>query len=134
VCTERTFSEFFARQLRHARTIKSINPAGYIGACITNPLPLALVAMLAGASGHLVGATIVCRIVLCKAIERTFRLSSQRIWLLPAVDLALFAVFIFSFLGSNITWRGYRYRICRATQLSKTKLMSKTKLIINRLS
>jgi ceramide glucosyltransferase len=121
LCAERTFSEFFARHLRHARTIKSINPAGYAGAFITNPLPLALTAMLAGASGHLVGVTIVCRILLCKAIERTFHLSPQRVWLLPAVDLVLFAVFILSFLGSKITWRGYRYRILSGGKIAQDR-------------
>jgi ceramide glucosyltransferase len=119
LCTERTFTEFFARHLRHGRTIKSINPAGYAGAFITNPLPLALAAMLAGAGGHLVGAAIVCRILLSKAIERTFRLSPQRVWLLPAVDLALFAVFILSFLGCKITWRGYRYRILSGGKIAQ---------------
>ncbi|MGH9677548.1 MAG: bacteriohopanetetrol glucosamine biosynthesis glycosyltransferase HpnI, partial [Candidatus Acidiferrum sp.] len=48
VCTEQTFRECFDRQLRYARTIKSINPIGYVGAIVANPLPLAVIGALAG--------------------------------------------------------------------------------------
>lgn len=111
LCAERTFGEFFVRQLRAARTIKSIKPAGFAGAVIANPFPLALIAVLAGASGLLAVASILCRIVLCKAVERKFRLPCQKSWLLPATDLALFAVFLLSFFGSGVAWRGLHYRV-----------------------
>jgi len=94
MCAERTFGEFFARQLRAARTIRSIRPAGHAGAIITNPFPLALIAMLSGATGLLAAASILCRIVLCKTIERKFGLPRQKSWLLPVTDLARFAVFL----------------------------------------
>ncbi|HUB65039.1 MAG TPA: bacteriohopanetetrol glucosamine biosynthesis glycosyltransferase HpnI [Methylocella sp.] len=112
-CHEQTFREFFGRHLRYARTIKRINPVGYAGAIVTNPMPLALFGMLAGNNSLLllVAAAIACRIALCKSIEETMHLPRQQRWLLPVTDIALFAVFVLSFFGSSVTWRGHHYRV-----------------------
>ncbi|MGH6795780.1 MAG: bacteriohopanetetrol glucosamine biosynthesis glycosyltransferase HpnI [Methylocella sp.] len=120
-CNEQTFGEFFGRQLRFARTIKSINPIGFAGAVISNPLPLAVMGMLGGNGDapFLLAAAIVCRFAVYKSTERAFRLPRQRYWLLPAVDLALFAVFVASFFGSSVAWRGHHYRVLSDGTLSQ---------------
>jgi len=120
-CTEQTFREFFDRQLRYARTIKSINPIGYVGAIVANPLPLAVIAALGGNANapFLIAAAIACRLMLCRVTERTLRLPHQPYWLLPAADIALFGVFVSSFFGSGVTWRGHRFRVLSDGTLSQ---------------
>lgn len=48
---------------------------------------------------------------LCLIVERAFRLARQQYWLLPWHDLFAFAIFVFSFFGTTVNWRGYSYRV-----------------------
>jgi len=113
VCVERTGREFFAYQLRNARTIASIDPIGYLGAVIVHPLALALLAILLGAGQPafaMTGLALAGRMVLCGCVTRRFGVSSSY-WLLPLHDLASFAVYFMSFFGGTVLWRGQRYRV-----------------------
>ncbi len=113
VCAEATAGEFFAYQLRFARTIASIDPVGHLGAVITHPLALAVLAGVLGAGqpALAIGAiALTGRLALCGCINRKFGLGSPY-WLLPLHDLAAFAVYCVSFFGGTVTWRGQRYRI-----------------------
>ena len=112
-CNETTMREFVKRQLRSARTIKSLDPIGYAGAIIVNPLPLAVLAMMNGVeSGAFLSIfAFVCRILLYESVVKTFDAPKQRYAQLAMVDFALFAVFFISFFGSSIDWRGRRYRL-----------------------
>jgi ceramide glucosyltransferase len=51
------------------------------------------------------------RAVLTSSVERSFRLEPQRLWLLAVHDAISFAVFVSSFFGTVIAWRGSGYRI-----------------------
>jgi ceramide glucosyltransferase len=46
-----------------------------------------------------------------RAVTRNFRLASPRYWLLPERDLLSFALFVWSFCGTDLTWRGRSYRM-----------------------
>jgi ceramide glucosyltransferase len=113
VCFERDLIGLLRRELRAARTIKSIDPLGYLGSILTNPLPLALIGLFvdAGNAMLLALAALACRIALCRCVELAFALPRQRLWLLPFRDLLSFAVFVSSYLGSTVTWRGARYDV-----------------------
>jgi ceramide glucosyltransferase len=128
VCYERTIAEFFRHQLRSARTIRSLDPFGYAGAFIGNPLPLALIGFLHGGAeaGALAGAVLTLRLALCKATERKFDLPPQRLWLVPATDVLLFAVYICSFFGAAVSWRGRRYRVVSDGTLSHDRRRAST--------
>jgi ceramide glucosyltransferase len=119
-CNERTIAEFLRHQIRSARTIKNLDPFGHAGAFISNPVPLALLAMLHGTGGSvaLAGVVVTCRLALCKLTERKFGLPRQRLWLAPATDVLLFTAYICSFFGSTVTWRGHRYRVVSDGTLS----------------
>ena len=52
-----------------------------------------------------------CRTLLCKCIEHAFGLKRQPLWLLPLRDCLSFAVFVTSFFGAAVSWRGYKYRV-----------------------
>ena len=113
VCTEYTGVEFFAYQLRNARTVASIDPLGYIGSIIINPFALALLAIALGAGDSglaLAGLALASRFALAQCMRRRFDLRMNS-WLIPVHDLAAFAVYVTSFLGGTVTWRGQRHRI-----------------------
>jgi ceramide glucosyltransferase len=112
-CFHASASELLLHQIRSAKTIKGIDPVGYIGSIITNPLPLALMALLGGtASGVMaVAAAVICRSILCFAVEKVYGLPRQPYWLIPLRDLTEFAVYVASFFGGKVSWKGYRYRV-----------------------
>jgi ceramide glucosyltransferase len=113
VCKEATWREFFDYQLRNARTIASIDPFGYLGSVITHPFALALPALLLGAGEPAVAVASVAlasRFALGYCMQRRFGLSTNY-WLLPLHDLAAFAVYVASFFGGTVMWRGHRYRV-----------------------
>jgi ceramide glucosyltransferase len=112
-CFHASARELFLHQVRSARTIRTIDPVGYIGSIVTNPLPFALAALATGATGGVaaLAAAIACRLLLCRGIEHSFGLSRQDYWLLPARDLFDFAVYTASFFAGKVSWKGYRYRV-----------------------
>lgn len=122
VCFENNLEALIGRQLRFARTIKSIDPIGYVGSILTHPLPLALVAALLGAQqGALLIATLAlgCRVGVCYCVKRACGLKRQPYWLIPLQDLMLFAVYTASFFGATVTWRGHRYRLASDGSLAQ---------------
>jgi ceramide glucosyltransferase len=113
VCFDSGSWATLARQLRVARTIRCIDPTGYAGTAITHPFALAVVGALlgAGGAGAMMAGALACRLMLCLAVRRRFRLPPQSAWLIPLHDLAAFGVYLASFAGSRVTWRRYRYRV-----------------------
>lgn len=113
-CAESSFPELWSHELRWARTIRAVDSLGYAGSLVTHPLAWALIAAVTGApefGGALAALAIACRIVLLRAVSRTFELAPPPYWLLPARDLLSFAVFVWSFCGTDLTWRGRSYRM-----------------------
>ena len=113
VCFDRSFRSFWEHHMRSSRTIRSIDPVGYAGMIFMYPAMLALIAALAGAQHPIALPSIAfaSRIILNFSIERTFKLRPQAIWLLALHDTISFAVFMCSFFGGAVEWRGQNYRI-----------------------
>jgi ceramide glucosyltransferase len=112
-CFHERLRGLLAHELRAARTVRSIAPVGYAGAFVTHPFPLALAGALLGGEYALViaAAALACRAALCICAERAFRLPRQPYWLIPSRDLLSFGVYIWSFFGMRVQWRGLRYRV-----------------------
>jgi ceramide glucosyltransferase len=112
-CFEGSLRQLMRHQIRVARTIKSIDPIGYTGTIITHPLPLALLGMLSGstAAALLVIAALASRVTLCRCVERRFGLSRENYWLIPLQDIIAFTVYVLSFFGATVHWRGADYRV-----------------------
>ncbi len=112
VCAERSFAELVAQELRWQRTIRQVAPAGHLGSVVAHPLAFALLALLIQPGplpAALVAAAIAARIGVCLAVERAFGVKAHPYGLVPARDLLSFALFVASFLGRGVSWRGYRY-------------------------
>jgi ceramide glucosyltransferase len=112
-CFHERLRGLFAHELRAARTVRSIAPMGYAGAFLTHPFPLALAGALLGGEYALAiaAAALACRFALCICAERAFRLPRQPYWLIPTRDLLSFGVYLWSFFGMRVQWRGSRYRV-----------------------
>jgi ceramide glucosyltransferase len=118
LCSEPSLRELWRHELRWARTIRNIAPLGHAGSVVMHPLAWAVVALaLTPWSGLLLPAiaasvaAILCRVMLLNGVARGFELPPQAYWLVPVRDLLSFAVFVASFLGRDVSWKGHRYRL-----------------------
>jgi ceramide glucosyltransferase len=114
-CTEETVRELFSHELRWSRTIRVLRPLEHIGTLVTYPFPLAVaaIALLHGgiyAAGALLLA-LFARMVLKISVERALNACAGPLWLLPLRDIISVAVFLLSFFGQNVAWRGARYQV-----------------------
>lgn len=112
-CFEASLRQLLRHQIRVARTIKSIDPIGYAGSIITHPWPLALIGLLSGsAAAALVAvAALAARIAVSRCVERRFALPRESLWLIPLQDFIAFAVYVASYFGATVHWRGADYRV-----------------------
>jgi ceramide glucosyltransferase len=120
VCTERSLRELFVHELRWARTLRAIDPPGYAGLAITHALPLAALAAVLGGmtwvSLVLIAAAVACRYILQLASDRIVH-RHRLFWRGPLRDLLSFAIFVASFFGTAVQWRGHRYRMQSDTRI-----------------
>jgi ceramide glucosyltransferase len=123
VCFDRSFRSFWEHHMRSSRTIRSIDPVGYMGTIFMYPTMLALIAALMGAQHPLALSSIAfaSRIFLKFRIERTFNLPRHALWLLLMHDAISFAVFVCSFFSAAVEWRGQNYRILRDGTLEQDR-------------
>lgn len=120
---EPSLASLFTHELRWARTVKQIDPAGYIGSLITNPLPLAMIATAAlrfsPQSLALVMVILGVRIACKLAIDRKTGVPAGPWWLIPARDLLSVVVYGVSFTADTVGWQGRRYRVDRSGAISQ---------------
>jgi ceramide glucosyltransferase len=120
------FQTMWARRLRWARTVRACRPAGYAGAFITHGTAFALLFLASTAfapSGWAVAATMVAlRLATALLIAERYTRDPnilRYLPLLPAGDLLSFALYITSYCGNRISWRGERFRLLRGGKLEK---------------
>jgi ceramide glucosyltransferase len=119
LCSEMSARDLWQHELRWARTIRTIDGAGYAGSIVTHAFPLAIIAALAGIAAGSFGPAVAvglavaplgCRLALLRQLEQRFALPLQPYWLLVLRDVLSFAVFVSSIFGRNASWKGRRYR------------------------
>ena len=112
MCAERSARELLLHEIRWARTIRAMDPVGFAGLAVTHAVPFALLGMVLGGftpAVGLVAAALVCRFALQAELHRRFLLFDDFFWLGPIRDVLSFVVFVASFLGRRVEWRGHRY-------------------------
>jgi len=121
LCTERSLRELFVHELRWARTIQAVDPAGYAGLVITHALPLALLGAVLGGIGAVSASVIVAalasRFALMLTVDRVLGRHRQPFWGGPLRDLISFAVFVASFFGNSVAWGGRHYEVRAAARI-----------------
>ena len=111
-------SGFIQHQLRWFRGIRDARRSGYIGLVSTFGVMWALLAFVASAaapwSWTLLGAVLLLRMTVGFVMSRAVLQDEdavEQLWLLPLRDLIAVAVWIASFAGHTVTWRGDRFEL-----------------------
>lgn len=115
---ETTFPMLFRHELRWARTMRSVAPAGYALSLLQYPLAWAALAVLAAGfapwSLALFGAGWLIRAAVARGIDWALRLPREApVWLLPLRDLISALLIVASFAGDRVEWRGEVMRVDR---------------------
>ena len=113
-----TLRGFWDHQVRWARTIRDSRFFGYVGLGVTFGLPWALLALICaqGASWAwaLLALTAVLRIIVAIVVGSLVLEDRQLIpalALLPIRDIIALAVWIASFAGHEVSWRGDKFKL-----------------------
>src|SRR5579872_1672554 len=113
-----SFTGFLQHQLRWSRTVRDSRRWGHVGLIFTYPLPWALLTVLFswGLAGAwlLLAATMLFRFLLAVTVGSYVLRDRQvirNIFLLPLRDMVALGIWIASFFGNTITWRGEVFRL-----------------------
>jgi ceramide glucosyltransferase len=112
------FPQFLAHQIRWGRSTRDSRRLGYTGMVLTHGLPWAILNFIAsGASMSsiaLLSLTLMARVAVALAIGVGIVGDVQVIrdlWLLPARDIVGMGIWIWSFAGDTVAWRGQRFSL-----------------------
>jgi ceramide glucosyltransferase len=118
---EPSFAALFRHELRWARTIRALVPAGFAASALQYPIAWALLSMVLSAGAAWAWTVLLAawsvRAAAAWAVDRALsrRLPLPRepavaapIWLLPLRDLMSLAVMAASYAGLEVDWRGHR--------------------------
>jgi ceramide glucosyltransferase len=111
-------SGFLAHQMRWARGVRDSRLGGYIGLVATFGLLWALLLIIAthaaGWSWAVSGVVILLRVAVALTIGRTVLRDpalQKNLWLLPIRDVIAVGIWIASFFGHTVIWRGERFEL-----------------------
>ena len=112
---EPSLADLWRHELRWARTVRAMAPAGFAGSVLAHPVAIA--ALAAAATGFGLTACIslviscVLRWVTARVIADALGLPPAKPWLLPMRDALSFAVFVASFFGRTVFWRDQVFKV-----------------------
>lgn len=124
VCPESTLWELWAHDLRWARTIRAVDPAGYAGTFLTNPVPLAVIGL--AFSGFSASAAALClgvillRLWHITRLRAAFALSPAPTSAVLIRDMLSFAVYVWSYAGRSVEWRGEALEVAADGRLTRS--------------
>ena len=113
-----SFGAFWAHQLRWARTVKACRPAQYLGLLFTLGLPWAVLAVLTAPLSWwtwlIFGAAAVTRFAAAWFVPMRVlgdRQIVRDLWLVPVRDFVALAIWIGSYMGNTVQWRGMSFKL-----------------------
>ena len=122
-----SFRQMYEHQLRWGRTMRDLRKSAYAGIVFTYGLPWAMLAvifaMFASWSLVLLGLVLVARLVSTYSYARWVVLDDhcrRNLWLVPLSDAIGVIVFVASFFGNTVTWRGEVFRLKDGVLYAKT--------------
>ncbi|MDB5447312.1 MAG: hypothetical protein JWQ97_2629 [Phenylobacterium sp.] len=114
-CADASLRQLMAHELRWARTVRGVDPAGFFGSAITHAVVLALIGVgLTGAAPPalaVLAIAVACRLWMIRQVKLVTPSANDAWWLFPARDILSFAVFAGSFFVRVVDWRGARFRV-----------------------
>jgi len=116
-----TWPEVWAHQMRWARTIRVCQPLPYFLSILSNATLWPLLWLMTDCLFHhhhivsiVAAGCILGRILIAWDLQRRFTPDRNLVsphWLVPVKDLLHFVVWLNSFLGNTVIWRGQRMRL-----------------------
>jgi ceramide glucosyltransferase len=120
---EPNFKALFLHELRWARTMRAMEPAGYAFSFVTYPVAVSLVFILISPTLTgltLVAISVIMRLLLHWAVHASFRIPGPtQAWLAPFRDLLSFVVWAVSLFGRSVKWREHDFSVRPNGQLTK---------------
>jgi ceramide glucosyltransferase len=117
---------FFAHQLRWARAVRDSRRLGYAGLILTFGLPWAMFNALASGfsldSFALLSIACLARVSVALAVGVGVlgdRKVFSSLWLIPLRDLAALWIWVWSFAGDTIEWRGQKFELHKGVLKSR---------------
>jgi len=135
VVKERSFRALFAHELRWARTIRVLNPAGHSFSFLINTISVALISIavsdltfdIASIEYALIALAVILRLVLHDVVSRALEVPRPApYWMIPLRDLMSFAVWVASFLSRDVRWRGERLHAKRDGTIIQAETLETT--------
>jgi ceramide glucosyltransferase len=122
-CGEGSLGELVRHELRWARTIRGVDPAGYAGSGVMHAVPLALIGVALSAASPASLAVLIlaliCRLWMMSQADRAAAAPRVGWPLAPLRDILSLALFAASWFGRGVDWRGTRYRVDRQGELER---------------
>ena len=116
-CAEASFAALVRHELRWNVTVRRLDPPGFAGAGLVNPVPIALLAMLclgmSPLTAGVLAAALASRIAVAACVDRVTAARSGPWLLLPVRDCLTFGLFLMSFLVQAVDWRGAKLTVAR---------------------
>jgi ceramide glucosyltransferase len=120
-----TFATMLRHQLRWGRSTRISRPWGYRGLILTYGTATATMALMAfgfsSFSLRLFAATMIARylpVFLIGVYGLKDRALARYFWLVPIQDLITFGVWVVSFVGNEVEWRGVKLRVLPGGKLT----------------
>jgi ceramide glucosyltransferase len=109
---------FFRHQLRWARTVRDKRRWGYAGLLLTFGVPWALLTVMLGQGSPeawlllliILGQRTLMAAYVCNRVLQDRRILRE-LWLIPLRDIIALLVWIASFTGHTVSWRGDSFRL-----------------------
>ena len=125
-CAETSFGELWRHEMRWSRTIRMIDPVGFLGHGFTYATAWALLGCLccgfSPAAFAALLAVLGARLYVVHCVDAATGARARSLWLLPVRDVFSFAVFLCASFGKTVVWRGRRFNVDRAGALSPVEL------------
>jgi ceramide glucosyltransferase len=113
-----SFGQFLAHQIRWSRSTRDSRKLGYAGLVFTYGLPWAMCNLVASGASlssiALLSLTLLARVALALAVGVGVlgdRQVLRDLWLLPARDMVALGIWIWSYAGNTVAWRGQHFSL-----------------------
>jgi len=120
--SEPSLAALWLHELRWARTIRTIAPAGFAGSILTHAVAISAVGVAVTGFGLTACVFLVISVLLrwvsARVIAGVLGFPATKLWLLPLRDALSFAVFVASFFGRRVFWRDQLFQVAPSGRMS----------------
>lgn len=124
VMSEGSFAALWSHELRWARTVRLLNPRGFLGLGLTHPLPWAILALLCAPGPAIVAVlalTLAARLALATGADAAIGAAGgiRRLAWLPIRDLLSAAIWATALRHGAVAWQGRRYALTTTGRMTE---------------